>query len=202
MKTNGSLFIIALLGLATLSCSGCSSSRANLEIEPSSGAYRVVVAPQQSQSFWGNQSSIERSTIGALNAQLVRHGIESVNIYAINNGSAGNTNTNLCKAYATDAAILVTITAETYYTTDGKCTATAQLSCDGYDSAGSDLGISLSRREVVTANSCDAAINGATTNAGSVAGNLIAQKLKTNLSSDSHYPGSNQYYYTPPPGFD
>jgi hypothetical protein len=201
MKTNGSLFTIALLGLTTLYCSGCSSSRAELDIEPS-GAYRVVVAPKQGQSIWGNQSSIERTTIGALNAQLVRHGIDSVNIYAMNNGSAGNTNTNLCKAYATDGAILVTINANTSYTTDGKCTATAQLSCEGYDSAGSDLGISLSKQEAVTANSCDAAINGAVTTAGSVAGNLIAQKLKTNFSSDSHYPGSNEYYYTPPPGFD
>lgn len=200
MKTNSRHLTILLLGLATLYCSGC-SSRATLETAPP-GPLRVVVAPSQNQSSFANKSSIERATIGALNAQLVRHGIDSVNIYAVNNGSAGNTDINLCQAYATDGAILVAIEARTSYTKDGLCSATAQLHCEGYDSAGSDLGVSLSKQYVATANSCDIAKNDAVTAAGAIAGNLIAQKLTAGLPPDRHYPGSREYHYTPPPGFD
>jgi hypothetical protein len=203
MKTNSPLLTIMLLGLTALYCSGCASSSSGVLDIPPSGPFRVVVAPRQDQgSNFADQSSIERKTVAALNAQLVRHGIDSVNVYAINNGSAGDTNSDLCKAYATDGAILVAINGSTSQTMDAKCTATVQLSCDGYDSAGSDLGVSLSRQYVVTANSCDSAINEAVTIAGGIAGNLIAQKLKTHSSSDPDYPGSQEYFYTPPPGFD
>jgi len=171
-----------------------------------SGPTRIVVLPFYNEDGVdtrdGGQATIHyRRMMGFINNQLVRHDFEVINPFA-SDASAREYNRvqeraredsslaglEMCKKYGTDAAYIVWLKVKPKKTADGYCKASARLDGVGYDSAGHDLGVTVSKTFKVTRRDCDDAI----AEVEKEVGDLVGRKLtawsgggRTSLPSDS-----------------
>ena len=136
---------------------------------------RIVVLPfyaENGRDVTGNYAEQHyRRIMRFINNQLVRYDFEVVNAFAADsnereyNRLMENTREDsslavreMCKRYGTDAAYVVWLKVDVEHTPDGLCKTSAILDGEGYDSAGIDLGVGLTKKFKVTRRSCDEAI--------------------------------------------
>jgi hypothetical protein len=136
---------------------------------------RIVVVPfyaekgRDVKSYYAEQHY--RRIIHYINNQLVRHDFEVVNAFAADSSEREYNRMmertredsplafrEMCKRYGTDAAYVVWLNVDIEHTPDGFCKANAILDGEGYDSAGIDLGVGLSKTFKVTRRDCENAI--------------------------------------------
>ncbi len=152
---------------------------------------RIVVLPfyveQGRDARQGGNATLHfRRMLRFINNQLVRHDFEVINPFA-RDASEREFNRvmeraredspmaamEVCKRYAVDAAYIVWLRVKIRQTPDGFCKAKARLDGEGYDSAGHDLGIGVSKTWVETARDCDDAI----AECEKEVGDLVGRKL-------------------------
>lgn len=106
-----------------------------------------------------------------INNQLVRHDFEVINPFAHDASEkeynrmmertredSSLASLEMCKKYGVDAAYISWLKVKIKKTDDGYCKASARLEGEGYDSAGRDLGVGVSKTFNVTRRDCDDAI--------------------------------------------
>jgi hypothetical protein len=167
MEFNSKLPVIMILA-ASLLLGNIFSVRA--EMDP-----RIVVLPfyaergRDVKSYYAEQHY--RRIMGFINNHLVRLDFEVVNAFAADSNEREYNRmmertredsplavSEMCKRYGTDAAYIVWLNVDIERTPDGFCKANAIVDGEGYDSAGIDLGIALSKTFKVTRRDCDNAI--------------------------------------------
>ncbi|CAG35945.1 hypothetical protein [Desulfotalea psychrophila] len=152
---------------------------------------RIVVLPfyveaGDDANDGGSSTLHYRRMMRFINNQLVRHNFEVVNPFA---GDASEREYNrvmershedsalasleVCRKYATDAAYISWLKVKVRKTSDGYCKASARLDGEGYDSAGHDLGVGMSKTFKVTRRDCDDAI----AEVEKEVGDLVGRKL-------------------------
>ncbi len=136
---------------------------------------RIVVLPfyaekgRDVKSYYAEQHY--RRIMRLINNHLVRYDFEVVNAFAADSNEreynrmmettredSPSAFREICKRYGTDAAYVVWLNVDIEHTPDGFCKASAILDGEGYDSAGIDLGVGLSKTFKVTRRDCDNAI--------------------------------------------
>ncbi len=152
---------------------------------------RIVVLPfyveeGRDANQGGNATLHFRRMLRFINNQLVRHDFEVINPFA-RDASEREFNRvmeraredspmaalEVCKRYGVDAAYIVWLRVKIRQTQDGFCKAKARLDGEGYDSAGHDLGIGVSKTWIETARDCDDAI----AECEKEVGDLVGRKL-------------------------
>ncbi|HDS15347.1 MAG TPA: hypothetical protein ENN66_01770 [Proteobacteria bacterium] len=172
-----------LVGILCLLLGGLAASAAAQQ--------RIVVLPfyveEGADAKGGGDATLHfRRMMRFINNQLVRHDFEVVNPFA---QDAGESEFNrvmeraredspmacmeVCKRYGVDAAYVVWLRVKVRQTQDGFCQAKARLDGEGYDSAGHDLGIGVSKSWVETARDCDDAIAECEKEVGDVVGRKL-----------------------------
>lgn len=194
-----SALILAALTLALL-LGSVSASMAT------SGPTRIVVLPFYNEEGLDTKDGGEitnhyRRMMRFINNQLVRHDFEVINPFASDSSAreynrvqdkaredSSLASLEMCKKYGTDAAYIVWLKVKPSKTADGYCKASARLDGEGYDSAGHDLGVGVSKTFKVTRRDCDDAI----AEVEKEVGDLVGRKLtawsgggQTSLPSDS-----------------
>ncbi len=79
----------------------------------------------------------------------------------------------MCRKYGTDLVYVVWLDVKLEITPDNFCKASARIEGEGYDSAGRDLGVALSKQIKIAATNCDDAV----VNAEKEAADLVGRKL-------------------------
>ncbi|MCD6292655.1 MAG: hypothetical protein J7M09_04260 [Deltaproteobacteria bacterium] len=152
---------------------------------------RIVVLPfyveeGRDANDGGNATLHFRRMMRFINNQLVRHDFEVINPFARDASErefnrvmeraredSAMASMEVCKRYAVDAAYIVWLRVKVRQTQDGFCKAKARLDGEGFDSAGHDLGIGVSKTWVETARDCDDAIAECEKEVGDVVGRKL-----------------------------
>ncbi len=152
---------------------------------------RIIVLPfyveeGRDANQGGNATLHFRRMMRFINNQLVRHDFEVINPFAKDASEREFNRTmeraredspmasmEVCKRYGVDAAYIVWLRVKIRQTQDGFCKAKARLDGEGYDSAGHDLGIGVSKSWVETARDCDDAIAECEKEVGDVVGRKL-----------------------------
>jgi uncharacterized membrane protein YgcG len=152
---------------------------------------RIVVLPfyveqGRDANQGGNATLHFRRMLRFINNQLVRHDFEVINPYAKDaqerefnrvmeraREDSPMAAMEVCKRYGVDAAYIVWLRVKIRQTQDGFCKAKARLDGEGYDSAGHDLGIGVSKTWVETARDCDDAIAECEKEVGDIVGRKL-----------------------------
>ena len=152
---------------------------------------RVVVLPFYSEQGndvreGGRATQHYRRIIRFINNQLVRHNFEVINGFAADASEREYNRVmeraredsamaclEMCKRYSADAAYIVWLNVKTKTTDEGLIKASARLDGEGYDSAGRDLGIGLSKTFIKTKTDRDDAI----AEVEKEVGDLVGRKL-------------------------
>lgn len=164
---------------------------AGLLASPVMAQQRIIVLPfyveeGRDANAGGNATLHFRRMMRFINNQLVRHDFEVINPFA-KDASEREFNRvmeraredspmacmEVCKRYGVDAAYIVWLRVKVRQTQDGFCKAKARLDGEGYDSAGHDLGIGVSKSWVETARDCDDAIAECEKEVGDVVGRTL-----------------------------
>ncbi len=178
--------------LTTIAMLICGLILGSLAATPAfAGPQRIVVLPfyveQGRDARQGGRLTLEyRRTLRFINNQLVRHDFEVINPFARDASEREFNRTmeraredspmaamEVCKRYAVDAAYIVWLRVKANQTPDGFCKLKIRLDGEGYDSAGHDLGIGVSKTWVETARDCDDAV----AEAEKEVGDLVGRKL-------------------------
>ncbi len=156
-----------------------------------SGPTRIVVLPFYNEEGVdtkdGGEATLHyRRMMRFINNQLVRHDFEVINPFASDASmreynrvqerareDSSLAGLEMCKKYGTDAAYIVWLKVKPRKTADGYCKASARLDGEGYDSAGHDLGVGVSKTFKVTRRECDDAI----AEVEKEVGDLVGRKL-------------------------
>ncbi len=167
-----------VLGSVLLLLSGCAGHRATA-VPAAENGYSVAVLVRTDQGTAGVPAQAQRAVVGEINNQLVRYGFAAVNTDATGLPElSGTAEGNLCQQYGVNAIILLDIAKGTLPAVPGvSCAVALRLATQGYDAAGRDLGISMSRTLTVNRSSCDQAAVTAGHEIGYEAGVLIASTL-------------------------
>jgi len=179
------VFTISLLTICLMLGAFASSAIASQQ--------RIIVLPfyveeGRDANAGGNATLHFRRMMRFINNQLVRHDFEVVNPFA-KDASEREFNRvmeraredspmacmEVCKRYGVDAAYIVWLRVKIRQTQDGFCKAKARLDGEGYDSAGHDLGIGVSKSWVETARDCDDAIAECEKEVGDVVGRALTR---------------------------
>ena len=158
---------------------------------PALAQQRITVLPfyveeGRDANAGGNATLHFRRMMRFINNQLVRHDFEVINPFA-KDASEREFNRvmeraredspmacmEVCKRYGVDAAYIVWLRVKVRQTQDGFCQAKARLDGEGFDSAGHDLGIGVSKTWVETARDCDDAIAECEKEVGDVVGRKL-----------------------------
>jgi len=167
---------------------------------------RIVVLPFYNEEGLDTKDGGEitnhyRRMMRFINNQLVRHDFEVINPFASDASvreynrvqekareDSSLASLEMCKKYGTDASYIVWLKVKPHKTADGYCKASARLDGEGYDSAGHDLGVGVSKTFNVTRRECDDAI----AEVEKEVGDLVGRKLtawsgggRTSLPADS-----------------
>lgn len=152
---------------------------------------RIVVLPfyveeGRDANAGANATLHFRRMMRFINNQLVRHDFEVINPFAKDASErefnrvmeraredSPMASMEVCKRYGVDAAYIVWLRVKVRQTQDGFCKAKARLDGEGYDSAGHDLGIGVSKSWVETARDCDDAIAECEKEVGDVVGRKL-----------------------------
>ncbi|MEA1922486.1 MAG: hypothetical protein U9N63_07510 [Pseudomonadota bacterium] len=152
---------------------------------------RIVVLPfyveeGRDANAGGNATLHFRRMMRFINNQLVRHDFEVINPFARDASErefnrvmeraredSAMASMEVCKRYGVDAAYIVWLRVKVRQTQDGFCKAKARLDGEGFDSAGHDLGIGVSKTWVETARDCDDAIAECEKEVGDVVGRKL-----------------------------
>ena len=182
LMSKKSIFTISLLTFCMLFSTFASSALAQ---------QRVIVLPfyveeGRDANEGGNATLHFRRMMRFINNQLVRHDFEVINPFAKDASEREFNRTmeraredspmacmEVCKRYGVDAAYIVWLRVKIRQTQDGFCKAKARLDGEGYDSAGHDLGIGVSKSWVETARDCDDAIAECEKEVGDVVGRKL-----------------------------
>lgn len=174
------IFLAALLVL-------CSFSAASANPDP----IRVVVLPFYAEDGkdmkdGGDATLHYRRMMRFINNQLVRHNFEVINPFAADASDkefnrvmqtsredSSRASLEMCKRFGTDAAYISWLKVKIKKTDDGYCKASARLDGEGYDAAGHDLGVGMSKTFNVTKRDCDDAI----AEVEKEVGDLVGRKL-------------------------
>lgn len=171
------LLLIAIVGFL----SGCGSksgltSGSGMMAGDAVSPTRIVVLPFYVEqgvdvAEGGRAASHYRRSMRFINNQFVRHNFEVINPFAhdaaeeeyrrlmeIAEEDSLKASTNVCLKYGADAAYISRLQVKTRLTDDGYCKASARFDGEGYDSAGHDLGIGVSKTFHVTSRDCDDAV--------------------------------------------
>ncbi len=177
-----SVFTISLLTICLILGAFASSAMAQ---------QRIVVLPfyveeGRDANAGGNATVHFRRMMRFINNQLVRHDFEVINPFAKDASErefnrvmeraredSAMASMEVCKRYGVDAAYIVWLRVKIRQTQDGFCKAKARLDGEGYDSAGHDLGIGVSKTWVETARDCDDAIAECEKEVGDVVGRKL-----------------------------
>jgi uncharacterized membrane protein YgcG len=164
------------------------------------GPQRIVVLPfyveQGRDARQGGAGTLHfRRMLRFINNQLVRHDFEVINPFARDASEREFNRTmeraredspmaamEVCKRYAVDAAYIVWLRVKPRRTRDGFCKVKARLDGEGYDSAGHDLGIGVSKTWVETARDCDDAV----AECEKEVGDLVGRKLTAWSGGPAH----------------
>jgi len=180
LKTSGMALFAATLVMANISL----ASAANDPV-------RIVVLPfyveDGSDAKNGRSATLHyRRMMRFINNQLVRHNFEVINPFA-SDASESEYNRvmeksredsslatlEMCRKYGTDAAYISWLKVKVKKTDDGYCKASARFDGEGYDSAGHDLGVGMSKTFKVTRRDCDDAV----VEVEKEVGDLVGRKL-------------------------
>ncbi len=152
---------------------------------------RVVVLPFYSEQGrdvrdGGRSTQHYRRIVRFINNQLVRHDFEVINPFAADASEMEYNRVmeraredsalaclEMCKRYSADAAYVVWLNVKIRTTEEGLSKASARLDGEGYDSAGRDLGIGLSKTFTVTKADSDDAV----AEVEKEVGDLVGRKL-------------------------
>ena len=152
---------------------------------------RIVVLPfyveqGRDANQGGNATLHFRRMLRFINNQLVRHNFEVINPFAKDaqerefnrvmeraREDSPMAAMEVCKRYGVDAAYIVWLRVKIRQTQDGFCKAKARLDGEGYDSAGHDLGIGVSKSWIETARDCDDAIAECEKEVGDIVGRKL-----------------------------
>ncbi len=113
-----------------------------------------------------------RRTIGFINNHLVRNGFEVINTFAGEDSSLAPM--EMCSKYGVDIAYIVRLEVKAKPVADNLCKAQARLDCQGYDSAGRNLGANVFKTFTATGKDCFDAIVEAEKNVGDEVGRTLA----------------------------
>ncbi len=183
VNSKKTVFAITLLAICLLLGTFASSVMASQQ--------RVVVLPfyveeGRDANAGGNATLHFRRMMRFINNQLVRHDFEVINPFAKDASErefnrvmeraredSAMASMEVCKRYGVDAAYIVWLRVKVRQTQDGFCKAKARLDGEGYDSAGHDLGIGVSKTWTETARDCDDAIAECEKEVGDVVGRKL-----------------------------
>ncbi len=125
----------------------------------------AVVADEDTSNL--SLGTTYRHLIQSISSNLVRRNIDVVNTGAIDRMELEYDRTatkvhyvesDLCKKYGTDAILMVHLEIfEQSKLSDGNCRVSLSLDSWGYDSRGSDIGVSTSKTSVVSRSNCEGA---------------------------------------------
>jgi len=178
-----SIFIVSLLAISMILGAFASAAMASQQ--------RIVVLPfyveeGRDANAGGNATLHFRRMMRFINNQLVRHDFEVINPFAKDASErefnrimeraredSAMASLEVCKRYGVDAAYIVWLRVKIRQTNDGFCKAKARLDGEGYDSAGHDLGIGVSKSWIETARDCDDAIAKCEKDVGDVVGHKL-----------------------------
>lgn len=173
------VFLSALLILVGISASGAMAQT------------RIVVLPfyveeGQDANDAGETALHYRRMMRFINNQLARHDFEVINPFAKDASErelnrlmeraredSGLACMEVCKKYGVDVAYITWLNVKRRQTDDAYCKAKARLDGEGYDSAGHDLGVGVSKTFNVTKRDCDDAI----AEVEKEVGDLVGRKL-------------------------
>ena len=178
-----SIYIVCLLAISMILGAFASAAMASQQ--------RIVVLPfyveeGRDANAGGNATLHFRRMMRFINNQLVRHDFEVINPFAKDASErefnrimeraredSAMASLEVCKRYGVDAAYIVWLRVKIRQTNDGFCKAKARLDGEGYDSAGHDLGIGVSKSWIETARDCDDAIAECEKEVGDVVGRKL-----------------------------
>jgi hypothetical protein len=174
---------IFFFGVLLLCCS--------FSVRAASDPIRIVVLPFYNESGLdtnddGETSIHYRRIIRFINNQLVRHDFEVINPFASDASAkeydriqerarvdSSLASLEMCKKYQTDAVYMIWLKVKPWKMANGYCKAKARLEGEGYDSAGHDLGVGLSKTFTKSRRTCDDAIIEAEKEVGDHVGRIL-----------------------------
>ncbi len=181
MKSFGAMMVAASMLLTPL------SNASAMQTDP----IRIVVLPfyveEGKDSKEGGSATLHyRQMMRFMNNQLVRHNFEVINPFAHDAAEreynrlmersredSSLASLEVCKKYGVDAAYISWLKVKVKKTDDGYCKASARLDGEGFDSAGRDLGVGVSKTFKMTRKECDDAI----AEVEKEVGDLVGRKL-------------------------
>ena len=205
IKLLSCLWVLLLAGFMLTSCATAQSL-----VLDSASPLRIAVLPYYTEEGLGARKAGEltlhyRRIVRFINNQLVRHGFEVVNPFAADlkeeeynrymeraRQDSALAVKEMCKRYAVDVAYIVWLDVRAERTPDGYCRVRARLEGEGYDSAGRDLGVGVSKRFIRTALYCDDAVVEAEKEVADTVGRVLTAWNKERLASLPSVPTTSQ----------
>ena len=161
-------------------------------IPDSASAYaRIVILPFYSERGYdvadGDEQTLHyRRVMGYINNHLSKGGFEVINPFARDaseyeynrlmertRDDSVLASRDLCRKYAVDAAFIIWLEVKKTITEDGYCRAAARIDGQGYDSAGRDLGLSITKHMIKTKTMCDDAVTETEKDIGDLVGKAL-----------------------------
>ncbi len=186
---------------------GCATAQPS--VSGSASPLRIVVLPYYTEKGLEAREAGEltlhyRRVVRFINNQLVRHGFEVINPFATDlkeeeynrymeraRQDSALAAKEMCKRYAVDVAYIVWLDVRAERTPDGYCRVRARLDGEGYDSAGRDLGVGVSKRFIRTALDCDDAVAEAEKEVADVVGRVLTAWNRERLASLPSVPATS-----------